>query len=250
MAECHGILRDGLLCMLIRKSCISILTLIASTILLPDLPLLPQGALAGNSPTDSSDRSTSQRVQETQSMSSLETTLEEVQKQMAGGSQESLPAIDEQTIASQPGLFSIIFRLVAALLFTLLVLAVGVYLVKRFLNIRAPGTSRFMHVISRMSLSPRCTLHLVRVSGRRLLLGEGPQGIRFIADLTEDSEQGAHKDTSDEAPSSVTPADFRKHLQGEMMEVRSGIFSERLQNVVRTCRDYVGKFRQGASDDV
>lgn len=183
-----------------------------------------------------------------QSEGGLDKTLDEVRRQMEQSSDLRSDAPRSDTVTDNvPSLLSVITRLVYSLIIVIGILAVGLYFLRRFLSVRAPGTSRYMSVISRMALSPRASLHLVRVMNRRLLIGEGPEGIRLIAELSDSDDVIAPKG---EEPTGkpMTRAEFRDHLEREAKSVEQESLPDRLQGTVRLCREYLGRFRRGSGD--
>lgn len=88
-----------------------------------------------------------------------------------------------------------------------LVLVVGVLLglqwyLKRFRGGAVSRGNGEMEIVARRGLSPKHQLLLVRVEGRRLLIGMGPEGLSTLADFTPDDPD--RKNTSDD---SDTPAE-------------------------------------------
>jgi len=204
-------------------------------------------------PPGASDASAEQTLEAPSKTSpALDLTLDEVRRQMAETADvrpEKAPREMEDHVGAAPSLFSVIRRLIYGLLFVIVILITGLYAMRRFLNLRAPGPSRYMNVISRMALSPRSSLHLVRVMNRRLLIGEGPEGVRLIAEIPE-GEQAPLPSNDSGSSKPMTRAEFRKRLQEEEEDVRKGTLPDRFQSATRLCREYLGRFRQGGSKNV
>lgn len=173
-------------------------------------------------------------------------TLSAIRRQMDNG--QGAVGIDEtggEFGENVPSLREIITRLIYSLVVVVFILVIALYFLRKFLKIRAPGSSQYIHIISQASLSPKSSLHLVRVSDKRLLIGEGPDGVRFIAEIPETEgdpleEEYPPKSSPDAANT------FRRNLQGEVTDVQQGMLLERVQNVVKNCRDYLGKLKQGS----
>ncbi|HNT34472.1 MAG TPA: flagellar biosynthetic protein FliO, partial [bacterium] len=180
----------------------------------------------------------------------VDRAIDEVRRQMQQTTDLRDDATDSATTVANkgiPSLFSVIVRLAYALIIVVGFLAAGLYFLRRFFSTRLPGSSRYMQVISRMALSQRSSLHLVRVLNRRLLIGEGPEGVRLIAEIPESDEAIAVK--GDEPTSRpMKRAEFRDHLEREAKAVQQETFPDRLQGAVRLCREYIGRFRRGSGD--
>ena len=58
--------------------------------------------------------------------------------------------------------------------------------VRRFAGASGLGGSQHIVVIGARRLDLNCTLYIVEVDGRRLLVGSGRDGARLVADLTAD----------------------------------------------------------------
>jgi len=163
--------------------------------------------------------------------------LEEVQKQMdkfAGvDDSDTASAQYEDSSTGTVGILGIIVRLLFSLVFVIFLLVGGVYVFKRFLWTKSPSSSRHINVISRISLSAKSSLHLVRVGNRYYLLGEGSESVNLIAEIPRGSSSGGDRDQD--------KASFEKELRKELKDVQGDNLSNKVQDAVKNCKEYLGR---------
>jgi flagellar biosynthetic protein FliO len=80
------------------------------------------------------------------------------------------------------------FSMLQGLFLCLGILLIGTYLVKRFKSVSVEGTKRRMQVLEKLAISPKTSLVLVEVDGKKLVLGVGAEKVSFSS-LSAGAEQ-------------------------------------------------------------
>lgn len=78
------------------------------------------------------------------------------------------------------------FHMLLVLFFVILILFVVVKLLKKLMStrLRQINEGSRIKIIERRSLNPKASLYLVEIDGRPLCVGESPQGVHLVADLS------------------------------------------------------------------
>ncbi len=105
--------------------------------------------------------------------------------------------------------------------FVVAVIVFGVWFLRWIINRTRPEDGDRIKVLHRFFLSPKASLWIVEVEGRRMLLGVGDGGVSLIAELGRDNrfrqvmrEASWEKEVQD---------DFITELEGQIQELKSAI---------------------------
>jgi flagellar biosynthetic protein FliO len=95
-------------------------------------------------------------------------------------------AVQMPNINYNPGLASIIFKLIISLAVIIGLIYLTVYFLKRLNNKGLPGNEGIIKIISRSYLTPKQSLYIVKLGGSYSVLGVGESSINHIKDLSTD----------------------------------------------------------------
>jgi flagellar biosynthetic protein FliO len=85
-----------------------------------------------------------------------------------------------------PGLASIIFKLIISLAIIIGLIYLTVYFLKRLNNKGLAGNEGMIKIISRSYLTPKQSLYIVKLGGSYSVLGVGESSVNHIKDLSAD----------------------------------------------------------------
>jgi flagellar protein FliO/FliZ len=99
---------------------------------------------------------------------------------------QSLPVLNDPLPAA-PSSTGILWQTLSSVLVILVLGAVGMVAVKRFLpRLGRPfGGGRTVRVLETVPLGPRRSVHLLQVGGRKILVGDSQNNISMLADITD-----------------------------------------------------------------
>lgn len=142
-----------------------------------------------------------------------------------------------------PGITGAVVRLSGSLLLVAAAIVALVVISRRLAFGRDNPTSAHLKVVSRAWLSSKSSLYLVRVPGKTLVVGEGPNGVNLVSEIPDEvmaremAVQGA--DTAD-AP---RRAAFQGDLQNAQTEVRSSDLALKVRDSIAYFRDMTSRAR-------
>lgn len=115
------------------------------------------------------------------SVASAKTHQLTFQERMESAVQAKRATQIEQKIPDQSPTSASAVRMIAGLALCVGVLLIGAWLVRRASGRIKPSNTRNMRIIERMPVTPKTSLMLIEIDGRRVMIAAGPEKVSFFA---------------------------------------------------------------------